>query len=315
MENWNQSASPITFFIIAGIPGLRNWEERGILFVIFFIIYTVTFTENLMFIAVIRLDHGLHSPMYLFICNLAFLDLLIPSVTIPEMLYYLATGDGHITFGPCIMQMAFYLIFLVTESFILAVMAYDRYQAICNPLLYPTVMTTRQVFLLSVFSWTMGSIYASSYVYIVLSANFCGPNTIKYFCCDYSSIMLLACADVSSQRIYDKLISLFIMSVQLFLILFSYGKIITTVFRTSSTEGQRKAFSTCASHILVIGIFYLFMAFVLISFGVAEISDQVRTLSAIVQNVVPSMINPVIYCAKTKEIRISIMKMLKKMQL
>ncbi|XP_043938247.1 olfactory receptor 6B1-like [Protopterus annectens] len=312
MEEQNLTASHLTYFIIAGIPGLKDWKTQTALFVIFFLIYTITIIENFVFIIVIAFDHALHSPMYLFICNLAFLDLVIPSVTIPEMLYYLITEDNSIAFGPCIMQMYLYLSFLITESFTLVIMAYDRYQAICNPLLYPTIITTKHAFRLCAFCWTIGNMEAILRVCFVMSTSFCGPNKIKYFCCDYSSIILLACADVSIQSAYDKIMSLCIISVQLFLVLFSYGKIIIAVSRITSAEGQRKAFSTCASHLLVIGVFFLALAFVLISYGVPEISAQVRTLASIMQNTIPPLVNPIIYCAKTKEIRTSIAKLINK---
>ncbi|XP_043938242.1 olfactory receptor 2D2-like [Protopterus annectens] len=272
----SQHSSSVTYFIIAGIPGLHDWKARIVLFVVFLAIYTITILENFIFIFVIKFDNGLHSPMYMFICNLAFLDLLIPSVTIPEMLYYLITEDGSIAFGPCITQMAFYLTFLITESFTLVVMAYDRYQAICNPLLYPTVMTTKHAFLLSTLCWTIGSTDAMLRVYFVLSTFFCGANRIEYFLCDYASIMLLASTDVTIKIQYNMFMSVMIISVQLFLVLFSYGKIIMAVFRINSDEGQRKAFSTCGSHLLVIGVFYIALAFVLVSYSLPGISEQIR---------------------------------------
>ncbi|XP_043938244.1 olfactory receptor 6N1-like [Protopterus annectens] len=312
MEEWNHNISSFTHFVIAGIPEIQDIKSRIILFVLFLVIYTITVIENLIFIIVIKSDHGLHSPMYLFICNLAILDLLIPSVTVPEMLYYLITEDRSIAFGPCITQMAFYLTFLVTEAVTLVVMAYDRYQAICNPLHYPTVMTTKHAFMLSALCWMVGCVRTIPYIYFVLNAPFCGPNRIEYFCCDYVSIMLLACADVSVESTYDKIVSLMLITVQLFLILFSYRKITVEVSKISSSEGQRKAFSTCASHLLVISVFYLAVVFVLISYSVPGFSEQVRTLAALVQNVLPPLANPVIYCIKTKEIRTSITKLIKK---
>ncbi|XP_043938251.1 olfactory receptor 6B1-like [Protopterus annectens] len=315
MEKWNHSTTSLTHFVIAGIPGLQDMGTRTTLFLLFLVIYIITVTENIVFIIVIKSDHTLHSPMYLFIGNLAFVDLLIPSVTIPEMLHYLITEDGNIAFGPCITQMGFYLTFLLAEGFTLVVMSYDRYQSICNPLHYHTVMTIKHAFMLSALCWTIGSIYAATYVYLVFTIPFCERNRIEYFCCDYMSITLLACADISFQNIFDKIVSLLLIVVQLFLILFSYGKIIAAVLRITSTEGKKKVFSTCASHLLVICVFYLVLAFVLVSYSVQGLSEQVRTLAAIVQNIVPSFVNPIIYCVKTKEIRTSITKLAKKFKL
>ncbi|XP_043938243.1 olfactory receptor 6N1-like [Protopterus annectens] len=311
MEEWNLTASSVTNFIIAGIPRLQEVKSQTILFATLLLIYALTFTENIIFIIVITFDHALHSPMYLFICNVAFLDLLIPSVTIPEM-YYLITEDSSIAFGPCITQMALYLCFLGTESLMLVAMAYDRYQAICNPLLYPTAMTTKHAFMLSAFCWTIGSVRTVPHIYLVLTAPFCGPNRIEYFCCDYVSIILLACAEMSLQIMYDQIVSIIIVLAELFLIACSYVKIIAAVFRINSAEGRKKAFSTCASHLLVISVFYLVIAFVLISYSMPEFSEQVRSLAAVVQNIFPPLVSPIIYCLKTKEIRNSIRKLIKK---
>ncbi|XP_043938246.1 olfactory receptor 6B1-like [Protopterus annectens] len=315
MTDWNYTDASAMHFVFVGIPGLQEMEIRMTLFVFFLAIYIITLIENFFFLLAIKLDHTLQSPMYLFICNLAILDILIPSVTIPEMLYFLIVENGTIAFGPCIMQMYFYLSLLITESFTLVAMAYDRYQAICNPLHYATIMTTNYAFALSALCWTIGIMRGAPYVYFVLTASFCGPKRIEYFCCDYSSIILLACTDVTIQNASDKIISLIIISVQLFLVLFSYGKIISAVLRISSFEGQRKAFSTCASHPLVISVFYLIIALVLVSYAVPGFSEQVRSLAAIVQNIIPSLVNPIIYCIKTKEIRVSIIKLINKYKL
>ncbi|XP_043938249.1 olfactory receptor 6N2-like [Protopterus annectens] len=315
MDKWNHSATSLTHFVIAGIPGLQDTTSRATLFVFFLVMYIITVAENFVFIIVIKSDHALYSPMYLFICNLAFLDVLIPSVTIPQMLHYLITEDGSIAFIPCIAQMALYLAFLLAEGFTLVVMSYDRYQAICNPLHYNSVMTIKHAFMLCALCWTIGSTYAACYVYTVLRIPFCELNRIEYFCCDYMAIALLACADISSQYRLDKIVALIFVGIQVFPVLFSYGKIIVAVLRITSAEGRKKAFSTCASHLLVIGVFYVALAFVLISYSVTGFSEQVRTSAAIVQNVMPSFVNPIIYCAKTKEIRASIIKITKRYKL
>ncbi|XP_043938239.1 olfactory receptor 6B1-like [Protopterus annectens] len=315
MEFWNHNSSSITHFIIAGIPGIQDWKERIALAAVFFVIYTITVTENLIVIIVIITDSALHSSMYLIICNLAFLDLLIPSVTIPEMVYYLVTDERSIAFVPCILQMYCYVSFLITELLIIASMAYDRYQAICNPLHYHTVMTTKHTFMLSALCWAGGTIKTMVHLYFVLIATYCGPNKIDYFCCNYAPIILLACSEVYTHNEYTVVFSFIIIAVALTFILFSYVKIIASVLRTGSAKGHTKAFSTCGSHLLVISIFLVVISFLLISYAVEGISEQIRTLSAIVQNLVPPLINPIIYCLKTKEIRTSVTKMLKKFRL
>ncbi|XP_043938254.1 olfactory receptor 6B1-like [Protopterus annectens] len=235
----------------------------------------------------------------------------IPTVTIPQLLYGLISYDNSISFGCCMAQMSFYVIFGTTEGFLLALMAFDRYQAICKPLHYPTVMTNKFVFILPLLCWTPGTCVSSIYIYFLLNTQFCGKNKVQYYFCDYSAILALACTDVFIADIFSLAISMTIMNMIFICILASYGKIIL-VIKAASSESRWKAFSTCASHLFVLLILIMVGVFVFISYRLPNFSDNDRIISAVFQNIVPPLANPIIYCFKTKEIRDSFLKILKK---
>ncbi|XP_043938277.1 olfactory receptor 10J4-like [Protopterus annectens] len=311
-ERQNVTVPHVSYFIIVGFSGLEDWPSRSILFSVFLVIYIVTVVENVTFVLVIKLDCRLHSPMYIFICNLAILDILNPSATVPEMLYYTISNDKSIYFAPCFFQMAFYLAVNITEGFTIVVMAYDRYQAICNPLFYPSKMTNIFAIKLAILSWMPGTVVGFLYIYLVHTVFFCGPNKIMNYFCDYTMIMELACSDVTLQVKVSLLQSLLFLSALICCITFSYVKILISVFKVASSEGRWKAFSTCASHLLVIAVHMLVLAFVLIAYRIPGFSSDVLTLASVLQNVIPSLVNPIIYCLKTTEIRTSFIKILKR---
>ncbi|XP_043938236.1 olfactory receptor 6Y1-like [Protopterus annectens] len=310
MDLSNVTAFRVSHFSIEGFPGLQDWPSRLIIFGVFLFAYTAALLENIMFIVAIKMDRELHSPMYFFICHLAIVDILLPSVTIPEMLYYLASDDKIVSFGSCLLQMAFYVIVTMTEIGILTVMAYDRYLAICNPLHYPNIMTENYAVRLTVLCWMPGiclAVLCGSFVVVV---TFCGPNKVLDYFCQYSSIISLACGDVRLHSLLSLALALLTMAVMICFIIFSYIKILITVFKVASAEGRRKAFSTCAGHLLVFAVFITVLLFVLISYRVPRFSADSRTLAAVVQNILPPLANPIIYCLRTKEIRASFVKVM-----
>ncbi|XP_043938276.1 putative gustatory receptor clone PTE03 [Protopterus annectens] len=309
-EDKNKTAFHASYFVIIGFSGLQDFLSQNILFFVFLVVYIITVAENLMFIAVIRLDRTLHSPMYIFICHLAIVDLLIPSVTVPEMLYYLISDNKTIYFGACLLQMAFYLAANIIEGFTIALMAYDRYQAICNPLHYHTKMSSSHAFKMLFIAWTPGIVSAILHIFLVHTATFCGLNKIQSYFCDYINIMELACDDVSFQINISRYQSLLFLAVLISGIVFSYIKIIMSVFKVTSSEGRWKTLSTCMSHLFVIALHLLLMAFVLISYGTPGVPAGFVMLLSLLQNVVPSLANPVIYCLRTAEIQASCMKIL-----
>ncbi|XP_043938255.1 olfactory receptor 10A3-like [Protopterus annectens] len=309
----NHTYFHVSHFVFNAFPGFQDGTSRMIIFAVFLMGFTATLFGNLIFLTVMVLDNRLHVPMYYFIGNLAVLDLFIPSATIPEMLYYLISDDNVINFGSCVTQMTSIMIFRITESCLLGIMAYDRYQAVCWPLHYPTVMTNKQAVRLSACCWVTGimmSLFLASWVFMT---PFCGPNKIDHYCCELIAITALACADVTVQDAINFVGAMIATSVTLLFIGFSYGKIGVSVLKVASSQECWKAYSTCTSHLFVITIFYLVAAAVFISYRVPGFSIDARVLAGVVQNILPPLVNPLIYCLKTKEVRVSLLKSLKRM--
>ncbi|MGH0154416.1 UNVERIFIED_CONTAM: hypothetical protein FKN15_067519 [Acipenser sinensis] len=312
MASYNQTATNISEFIVNGFSGLQDDQSQLILFVFFITIYIITLFGNLSILILIALDEALHTPMYLLISVLAFLDVCIPSVTVPKMLTNFIFNSKSIVFGACFTQTFFYLGIGSTESFILMVMAYDRYVAICNPLHYSTIMTNKHVIKLCIFCWIGGMMIPVVPLYVALRLPFCGPNVVLHCFCDYSAVVKLACADVTLNAVVSLTIAMSVLLIPLAFIVFSYIKIISSVLKVASTEGRKKAFSTCASHMFVIVIFYVVAVLVFISYRITGFSSDVRIMAAVLQNVLPPMVNPIIYCLKTKDIRKSFYKFLQR---
>ncbi|XP_043938256.1 olfactory receptor 10J4-like [Protopterus annectens] len=311
MAESNQTAFHISHFIIVGFPGIQDLPSRIILFTIFLLLYTVTVLENIIFITIIKVDEKLHSPMYILIFNLAVLDLSLPSVTIPNMLQYLLTDYKAIEFSACILQMFLFRVLNVAEGFMLAVMAYDRYQAICNPLRYHAVMTDKCTIRLSACCWIIAAVTAVPSTYSILSTPLCGHNLIFNFFCDNVSIIALACANPKLLSVITLCLGLIGMVTVLFFVVFSYTKILLLVLSVAKSEELWKAFSTCASHLLVIAVYIFATAFVAIFSRLPGISKDAVIMAGVIQNILPPLVNPMIYCLKTKEIRTSIRRLAK----
>uniref|UniRef100_A0A8C4XGL9 G-protein coupled receptors family 1 profile domain-containing protein n=1 Tax=Erpetoichthys calabaricus TaxID=27687 RepID=A0A8C4XGL9_ERPCA len=286
--------SEVTEFLIVGFPGFRDQESRRTLFGVFLTVYLFTLAGNILLIAIFACDRTLHTPMYILVCGLAVLDIAISTNTLPSMLVVLILEYRIVPLAACFTQTMFLTGLFSTECFLLTLMAYDRYVAICYPLHYPNLQ-----------SITLG---------FALRLSFCKVTNVIYVFCDFGSLLFIACGDI---QISNSAILFFPMSVlftPLVLILFSYVRIIYSVFRIASKEGRMKAFYTCGTHMLVIFVFFLTAAGVLISDRIPSTSKDTRILGLIVRNVFPSLMNPVIYCLRTKEIRSSLRKMLKKVK-
>ncbi|XP_043927856.1 olfactory receptor 6N1-like [Protopterus annectens] len=311
MTEQNQTSLQITEFFIVCFPDLQDWQSQAILFAIFSVAYIIALLGNLLFIMTVLSDYMLHTPMYILICNLAVLDICIPSVTVPSMLSHFVLSNRLVAFSACFIQMILYLGLGTTESFTLMIMAYDRYYAICKPLHYPSVMTNRKAIQLSVVCWIVGMMAPIIPFYFSLKLPFCGPYKVHHCFCDYAAVVKLACADVSFLVDFGLIIALLVLLIPLFFIILSYTKIIMTLLKMSTSEGHWKAFSTCASHLFVISIFILVAVFVFVSYKTFDFSEDVRILGAVLQNIFPPMVNPIIYCLRTKEIRDSFFRTIK----
>ncbi|XP_028657045.2 olfactory receptor 10A3-like [Erpetoichthys calabaricus] len=312
MSSLNQSNFRVQEFVLFGFPGLQDKESKNILLAIFLAVYSLILLGNILIIVILLLDEGLYIPMYLLILNLAILDIAISSITVPKLLTALMFNDNIISFAGCFVQMGCLLSFLSAASFLLALMAYDRYLAICNPLHYPAMMNNTIVMKQSLSCWAAGLLIGIFLVCLALRLPFCGPNIIIHCYCDHSSVVRLACADTVINNYTGLVISLSIMILPLLYIFFSYIKIIMSVVKITTSEGRSKAFSTCGTHLLVICVFFLLAVFIILSYRVPGVSADARIMVSVLQSVIPSLANPIIYCLRSKEIRESFGKTLKK---
>ncbi|KAG2457297.1 OR6N1 protein, partial [Polypterus senegalus] len=315
MSGMNQNTSQVQEFIIVGFPGLQDQESRAVFSGIFLVAYLLILLGNLLIILIFAMDESLHTPMYMLICSLAFLDVILSSVIIPKMLVVFMFDSKAITFVACFIQLLFYHGMITAESFLLGLMAYDRYMAICHPLHYPTIMTNSRVFKQIVCCWVGGLCGPIIPIVLALRLPFCGPNKVLHCFCDHVSVVRLTCADITINSYVALTISLSTLFIPLTYILFSYIRIIRSVFKIASSEGRLKAFSTCGTHLLVISVFFLIAAGVYISYRVPGTSADMRIMAAVLQNVIPPLMNPIIYCLRTKEIRDSFVKRFQRTQI
>ncbi|VTJ52913.1 Hypothetical predicted protein [Marmota monax] len=211
--------------------------------------YLITVCGNLLIILAITLDSHLHTPMYFFLSNLSFSDICITSTTVPKMLVNLQTQSQAISFEGCIMQMHFFIVFASLENFLLAVMAYDRFVAICHPLHYTVIMNPQLCMLMVVVCWILSVLHALLQSLMVLRLSFCTDLEIPHFFCELNQVVQLACSDTSPNDMVMYFTSVLLGGGPLAGILYSYSKIVSSICAISSAQGKYKAFSTCASHL------------------------------------------------------------------
>ncbi|MBN3294244.1 O11H7 protein, partial [Polypterus senegalus] len=295
-------------------PGLRDQESRKTLFGVFLTVYLLILVGNLLLVFIFLSDRTLHTPMYILVCGLAVLDIAITTNTVPSMLVLFTFGYRVVPFAACFTQMTLWLGLFSTECFLLALMAYDRYIAICNPLHYPNLMYNSLIVNLIAFCWLMGFLCAIVTVAVLLRLSFCGSNKIIHCFCDFGSLLFLACGDIQIINYVALSIGLSVLFIPLAFILFTYVQIIFSVVKIASAEGRMKAFYTCGTHMLVISVFFLAAGSEFVSARIPGTSVDTRIMILIVQNVFPALTNPIIYCLRTKEIRKSCIKTFKKMK-
>ncbi|XP_074131986.1 olfactory receptor 5W2-like [Sminthopsis crassicaudata] len=305
MENY----SIPTEFILLGIT--NDPELKVILFVLFFIIYLVILIANLGMIILIRIDPQLHLPMYFFLSHMSFCDLCYSTAVGPKMLVDFFAKDTSISFTGCALQFYFFCSFADSECLLLAVMAFDRYMAISNPLLYTVNMSSRICYLLIAGVYMVGMMDALLHTTLTFTLSFCKSNEINHFFCDIPPLLLISCSDTYVNEIVIFTVFGFIEMVTISVVLISYCYIILSVFKMHSTESRYKTFSTCTSHLTAVTIFQGTILFMYFRPTSAYSLNQDKMTSLFYTLVIP-MLNPLIYSLRNKDVKGALGKLKKK---
>ncbi|XP_004459611.2 olfactory receptor 8G50-like [Dasypus novemcinctus] len=301
--------SMVTEFILAGLT--KRPELQLPLFLLFLGIYVVTVVGNLGMITLIGLSSSLHTPMYYFLSSLSFIDLCYSTVITPKMLVHFVSEKNIISYAACMTQLYFFVLFIIAECHMLAVMAYDRYAAICSPLLY-NVTISYQVCSWMVFGvYVMGLIGATAHTTCMLRVYFCKADIINHYFCDPFPLMALSCSSTFINEVVIWCFSAFNIFVPILVILGSYVFIIASILRIRSTEGRSKAFKTCSSHISAVAVFFGSSAFMYLQPSSVSSKDQGKVSSVFYSIIVP-MLNPLIYSLRNKDVKVALNKMFAK---
>ena len=296
-------------FILAGLTSQPELQIP--LFFLFLVFYMVTVVGNLGLITLIGLNSHLHTPMYFFLYNLSFIDFCYSTVITPKMLMSFVSKKNIISYAGCMTQLFFFLFFVISESFILSAMAYDRYVAICKPLVYTVTMSPKVCLLLLLGVYVMGFSGAMAHTGSIASLIFCADNLINHFMCDIPPLLELSC---NSSYMHELVVFIFVaidIGMPIVTISISYALILSSILRIHSTEGRSKAFSTCSSHIIVVFLFFGSGAFVYLKPPSVLPLDQGKVSSLFYTIVVP-MLNPLIYSLRNKDVKAALRKTLGK---
>ncbi|XP_021485543.1 olfactory receptor 5J3 [Meriones unguiculatus] len=296
----SENCTLVTEFILLGLTD--HSELKIVLFVLFLVVYAVTLVGNLGMILLIGITPKLHTPMYFFLSCLSFVDACYSSVIAPKMLISILVVTETISFTACIVQHLFFGVLVTTEGFLLSVMAYDRYVAIVNPLLYTVVMSRGKCTLLVTGSFIGGTINSLTHTVTLSKLSFCGPNVVGHFFCDIPSLLILSCSDTSMNQFLLLMFSGVIAIGTLLIVVISYSFIAVAILRIRSASGRQKAFSTCASHLTAVTIFYGTLSFNYMQPSSQYSVEQEKVVSVFYTLVIP-MLNPMIYSLRNEEVK------------
>ncbi|XP_003803774.1 olfactory receptor 1L6-like [Otolemur garnettii] len=298
MSRRNQSH--MTEFLLLGLT--TNPKQQVWLFASFLAMYLVNVVGNSVIIAAIWGNARLHTPMYFFLSNLSLVDICFTTVIMPQMLVNMLTQRKTILFAQCLTQMYFFVAFGITDSFLLAAMAMDRYVAICNPLRYATTMSRRRCLLLVMASWIVSHLHSLAHTILMARLSFCGPNIIHHFFCDVQPLLMLSCSDTSANELLAFTEGSFVVMGPFIFIIVSYFYITRAVLRLPSGGGRYKVFSTCGSHLTVVALFYgtIISVYIRPSSTYSVTKDRVVT---VIYTIVTPMLNPFIYSLRNKDMK------------
>ncbi|XP_010206208.2 olfactory receptor 2A12-like [Colius striatus] len=301
-----QNKTTATEFILLGFSS--NQSLRVCLFGLFSVLYSAILMGNTLVFVLICLDHNLHSPMYFFLCHLSIVDICYASNNVPYMLMNLLEQGRTISFAGCGTQIHLYLTFALTECVLPAVMSYDRYMAICQPLCYALIMSWRVRLTLAAVSWAFGFLFGTLQASLALHLPFCGPYKVDHFFCEILAVLKLACTDTTANKVLIFAVCVCFLLFPLALIIISYLHILATILRIHSAPGWHKTFSICGCHLAVVGLFYGNAIFMYMGPQSSNSPGREKILSLFYSPVSPTF-NPLIYSLRNKQVKKALLKL------
>uniref|UniRef100_A0A4X1UL51 Olfactory receptor 7D4-like n=1 Tax=Sus scrofa TaxID=9823 RepID=A0A4X1UL51_PIG len=307
MEAGNHTG--VSLFLLLGLS--EDPELQPFLFGLFLSMYLVTVLGNLLIILTVSSDSHLHTPMYFFIANLSFVDICFVSTTVPKMLVNIQSQSRDISYVGCLTQVYFFMAFVGVDDFLLTVMAYDRFVAICHPLHYMVIMNARLCDLLVLMCWFVVLSISLFHILLMVRLTFCVGTEIPHFFCELAQLLKAACSDTLINDICLYVATALLGVFPLTGILFSYSQIVSTLMKMASTEGKYKAFSTCGSHLSVVSLFYGTSLGVYLTSAVTH-SPRRISIASVMYTVVTPMLNPFIYSLRNKDVKGALGRLLRR---
>ncbi|KAG8549666.1 hypothetical protein GDO81_020220 [Engystomops pustulosus] len=296
----SKNSTPVTNFVLTGLK--VQVDLQVVIFLCFLLLYIINLTANLFILTITTCDASLQTPMYFFLRNLAFLDICFSSVVVPKMLVDLVSQKKIISYYGCMLQVLFFHFFGTTEVTLFSVMSYDRYVAIAHPLRYTAIMNTKAYVSLSSVSWIIGFSHASLHTIMTARLPFCGPNIVRHFFCDVKPLLALACTDVSLNSKLLLRVAGTLATTTLLLTILSYIFISRFLFKIKTSQGRRRALSTCSAHFAVVTLQYGTSIFTYALPTRKDSLDQDRA-AAIIFTVITPALNPIIYTLRNKDMK------------
>ncbi|XP_005081457.1 olfactory receptor 2Z1 [Mesocricetus auratus] len=309
MGDMNQSES--SNFILVSLFSKSGSHE--LLLCLVAAMFIICLLGNTVLLFMIWLDSRLHTPMYYLLSQLSFLDVCFPMITIPKMVSKFPKKESLISFGGCAAQIFFLTLIGVAEGVLLALMSYDRFVAVCHPLQYPVLMRHQICMFMVAFSWLAGVLNGSIQTSITLNFSYCASRVVDHFFCEVPALLKLSCSDTSMYELALSISGVLILMLPLLLIITSYGQVLRAVLHMHSQEARNKAFTTCSSHITVVGLFYGAAVFMYMVPGSYHSPYQDNMISLFYSLITPTL-NPLIYSLRNREVRIAFLKLLNKLK-
>ncbi|XP_058145217.1 olfactory receptor 8C8-like [Dasypus novemcinctus] len=306
-----ENDSSVTQFILMGLTDKAEFQLP--LFFLFLLNYVVTVVGNLSLINLICLNSHLHTPMYFFLFSLSFIDLCYSFVFTPKMLMGFNSERNIISFAGCMAQLFFFCFFVSSECYVLTAMAYDRYMAVCKPLLYTVTMSPLMCSLLISASYLMAFAGAMAHTGCMVRLTFCDSNIINHYMCDIFPLLQLSCSSTYANELVASIIVAAVILFSSLIICISYALILFNILHMSSAKGWSKAFSTCSSHLITVGLFYGFGLLTYVKPSSSESLGLEKFFSVFYTNVVP-MLNPLVYSLRNKDVKLALKKTLKRIR-